>query len=151
MSEQNNIRLCECGCGNPTSIATKTQNSIGHKKGESVRFIRGHSLKKILGLNIENKNGMWKGDDAKPLSARMRAIRRYPINKTCERCGNKATDRHHKDGNLYNFDKENILMLCRRCHMIKDGRLTMLRDKRNGQFIKKMSQMSGIDVLPSLV
>lgn len=35
---------------------------------------------------------------------------------SCERCGNPATDRHHKDGNTWNNAVENIEVLCRPCH-----------------------------------
>jgi hypothetical protein len=34
--------LCECGCGKMAPIATKTNVSRGHVKGQPVRFIRGH-------------------------------------------------------------------------------------------------------------
>jgi NMD protein affecting ribosome stability and mRNA decay len=44
----------------------------------------------------------------------------------CERCDNKATDRHHIDGNPTNNVRENIMGVCRRCHMDLDGRLTRL-------------------------
>lgn len=36
--------LCECGCGKPAPIITKTVTSLGYKKGEPGRFIRGHRL-----------------------------------------------------------------------------------------------------------
>jgi hypothetical protein len=34
--------LCQCGCGQPTAIATATKTAFGHIKGMPVRFIRGH-------------------------------------------------------------------------------------------------------------
>lgn len=34
--------LCECGCGARTSIATQTRTADGIRKGEPVRFLRGH-------------------------------------------------------------------------------------------------------------
>jgi hypothetical protein len=34
--------LCQCGCGQTTPIAKKTRTSIGHVKGEHVRFVLGH-------------------------------------------------------------------------------------------------------------
>jgi hypothetical protein len=41
----------------------------------------------------------------------------------CERCGEKpAVEFHHKDSNPLNNDPKNIQQLCRRCHMIIDGR-----------------------------
>jgi transposase-like protein len=34
--------LCECGCGEPSPIASKTNRALGHIKGQPVRFINGH-------------------------------------------------------------------------------------------------------------
>lgn len=38
------VKLCECGCGLPTSIATYTNKKFGHVKGQPVRFRRGHHI-----------------------------------------------------------------------------------------------------------
>jgi hypothetical protein len=35
-------KLCECGCGKPTRIATQNQPKSGTKKGEPARFLAGH-------------------------------------------------------------------------------------------------------------
>ncbi len=45
----------------------------------------------------------------------------------CADCGNPGYDLHHKDGNPSNNVLENIELLCRRCHMTRDGRLSALR------------------------
>jgi hypothetical protein len=37
-----NPALCECGCGEPASLAKKTNRKAGHIKGQPVRFILGH-------------------------------------------------------------------------------------------------------------
>lgn len=36
-------RLCECGCGQPTPIATTTHSRYGRFKGQPQRFVRGHN------------------------------------------------------------------------------------------------------------
>lgn len=36
-------KLCECGCGEPTRISPKTDTRLGHRKGQPLRFINGHS------------------------------------------------------------------------------------------------------------
>lgn len=41
------ITVCECGCGDPAPIAARTKSILGHKKGEPVRFIRGHQFRRI--------------------------------------------------------------------------------------------------------
>lgn len=71
-------------------------------------------------------NPGWKGDAARDTTKRKRAHRRYALGP-CEHCGVQATDRHHKDGNTGNNERSNIAILCRRCHMLEDGRLENLR------------------------
>lgn len=39
--------LCECGCGEMAPLAKRTKNKIGHKKGQPVRFIRGHQFRQF--------------------------------------------------------------------------------------------------------
>jgi HNH endonuclease len=36
------VGTCECGCGQPTKIATQDSPSMGVRKGEPRRFLRGH-------------------------------------------------------------------------------------------------------------
>src|SRR5580700_7672241 len=42
------LKLCECGCGQPTRIATKTQTSQGKVKGQPTRFICGHHSRPVV-------------------------------------------------------------------------------------------------------
>jgi len=37
------MAFCECGCGQPTKIATQTRTEAGWIKGQPRRFIKGHS------------------------------------------------------------------------------------------------------------
>jgi len=90
---------------------------------------RGHNLR---GPNSQDRARLtgeahpgWKGDEALPATKRQRAVRRFVLDE-CERCGKKATDRHHKDGNTGNNEESNIAKLCRRCHMLVDGRLEVI-------------------------
>jgi len=68
----------------------------------------------------------WKGGDISVRSGRTRAERTYPGQHNCVICGKKA-ERHHIDGNTANNEPQNIEMLCRRCHMTKDGRIDHLK------------------------
>lgn len=65
----------------------------------------------------------WTGDAVSEKAGRKRALRAYPTIGPCEACGATKTERHHKDGNTANNAPDNIAALCRRCHMIADGRL----------------------------
>jgi len=66
----------------------------------------------------------WKGDGACVRAGRTRALRKYPV-KPCDCCGEseKLVERHHRDGNTLNNESDNIIFLCRKCHMAEDGRL----------------------------
>jgi hypothetical protein len=92
---------CGCGCGQITSVW----------RGQVREFIHGHHLK------VKERHSRWKGGTH---------YDRIPILGACERCGERATDRHHKDGNNKNHSAENVQALCRRCHMLLDGRLERL-------------------------
>jgi hypothetical protein len=41
-------KLCECGCGHPTAIATSSRARTGHVKGQPLRFARGHKARKPI-------------------------------------------------------------------------------------------------------
>lgn len=45
MATDNPTKLCECGCGEPTSIALETSHNAGRIKGQPMRFVSGHNSK----------------------------------------------------------------------------------------------------------
>jgi hypothetical protein len=51
------IKLCECGCGKPTPISSKSRNQWSYKKGEPTRFIRGHFIKRYPYQSSSFNNG----------------------------------------------------------------------------------------------
>jgi len=70
---------------------------------------------------------MWKGDKVKyaGLHVWVRRYKKQP--KLCEHCNEKPSiDLANKDG-IYNRDFNNWEYLCRKCHMIKDGRIKNLK------------------------
>jgi hypothetical protein len=79
----------------------------------------------------ENHPG-WKGDDALDTTKRERTQKMFRLAEACESCGEKAVDRHHIDGDPGNNVLSNIASLCRRCHMVADGRIAS-RDE-SGRF-----------------
>jgi 5-methylcytosine-specific restriction endonuclease McrA len=107
--------LCQCGCGRPAPIAKQTRDWLGHVKGQPIRFIRGHHGRR---------------PDADPLRRGWAEARRlYPIEgQVCDECADApALDHHHRDGDPTNNARENVRLLCRRCHMVEDGRIEMSR------------------------
>ena len=80
-------------------------------------------------MDLRKFGGRWgaaseqfKGDAASPTTKRGRARALYPLS-SCERCGGKATERHHIDGDTGNNEPSNIARLCTKCHMTVDGRI----------------------------
>lgn len=73
------------------------------------------------------KHYRWAGDYVSQTGGRRRAIKMYPIEgMVCEVCDRVSTERHHRDGNAANNNKDNVMFLCRRCHMELDGRLVKM-------------------------
>ena len=140
------VKLCECGCGQPAPISPKTCKRDGHIKGEPRRFIHNHHWRghhhseefkeKERQSHLGEKNGMWKGDNASKHTGRTRAIRWYKLGK-CVLCDEDATDRHHRDGNTLNNDPPNVQILCRSCHMIIDRRMNNLKQFQEAGDVRK--------------
>ena len=82
-----------------------------------------------------DQHPQWKGDTASGSSKRGRARRLFKL-RDCERCGKKATDRHHIDGNAGNNSPFNIAILCRHCHMQVDGRIRKTHCKRGHSYLE---------------
>lgn len=51
------IGLCQCGCGETTSLATKTNPTYGHIKGQHVQYRTGHHFRKSPVEYIEQQAG----------------------------------------------------------------------------------------------
>ena len=66
------VKLCECGCGRPTPIATITNTAAGRIKGLPIRFIHGHNRRqsprvrfwKYVNKNAPNGCWEWMGNKA---------------------------------------------------------------------------------------
>lgn len=72
-------------------------------------------------------HAQWRGDEVSVRGGRKRALKAYPNVGPCTRCGAPKAERHHIDENTANNDPSNIAILCRRCHMLVDGRLEAVR------------------------
>ena len=78
--------------------------------------------KKISISKMADKNPNWAGDKIKYNGLHDWVKRRKPKPKLCENC--KKTKPHDlANKEIYNRELKNWEWLCRRCHMIKDGRL----------------------------
>jgi hypothetical protein len=102
---------CRCQCGIERAVFERNL-----RNGRSPRCVRcGHAP-------------LFKGDEATIGVKRRRALRRYALGP-CERCGKPGVDHHHKDDDVGNNARDNIAILCRRCHMEVDGRLAAFYEK----------------------
>lgn len=52
------VAFCECGCGEPAPLSSRTRNDRGQKKGEPVRFVKGHRFR--IGMK-GSENPAWDG------------------------------------------------------------------------------------------
>ncbi len=66
------------------------------------------------------------GNAASVKAGRTRALRTFRDIGPCASCGSYLSERHHIDGNTLNNDPINIAVLCRKCHMVADGRAAAL-------------------------
>jgi hypothetical protein len=136
--------LCECGCGEPTSLARQNEAARGRVKGEPLRFKRGHwarvhkpclgrtgSAHPMFGRPPET-HYRWKGDEAsyQNVHERLKAERGSASEYVCVECEKtaahwaldhgRATDvQSSKRGqfslNLYDYDPR-----CVSCHKRMD-------------------------------
>lgn len=60
MADSDSIKLCECGCGKPVSIARQARSDRGQPAGQPVRFIRGHSYTSHR-MSYTRTYGVWNG------------------------------------------------------------------------------------------
>jgi hypothetical protein len=109
------VKLCECGCGHPAPIAGRSDKRHGHVKGQPVRLIRGHILKK-------DHPPWWRGDSAGYRALHTFLCAHFPKSGTCDECGTpKLTDYALVKGRTYSRNREDYRELCRRCHVLYDG------------------------------
>ncbi len=114
------------------NLGDYAKKGLSPLKGKRMPIKQRRRIGKAL---VGDNNAMWKGEKAGIRSGRSRARKYYPLPKHCQLCSQKATERHHKDNNTLNNKKDNIMFLCRHCHMAIDGRLK--------NFIKKFVSVIG--------
>ena len=83
----------------------------------------------------------WSGDAVSEKAGRKRALKAFREIGPCVECGAVRSERHHIDGNTSNNDATNIKVLCRRCHMIEDGRMETFK-RIAAENLSKMSRRS---------
>lgn len=126
------VKLCECGCGQPTRIAKVNDRRYGHVKGQGVRFLKGHSHRgKVVSAETRarlsvalsgDKQGGWKGDDASYRALHGYICAHHPKTGTCEECGQAAERTQYAliHGRTYSRNRSDYRELCSPCHVRYD-------------------------------
>ncbi len=108
--------LCQCGCGERTSIARQTDTKLGWIKGQPIRFIVGHVSKaRIRTKGYKSLDGM---------TGLHVAIAAAALGKPIP----TGAEVHHVDGNTLNNDRRN-LVIChdRAYHMLLHARARIVK------------------------
>lgn len=111
--------------GRCVTCGKKRERLVSHcdscrAKANAARQMR--RAKTAKGFRKGSTHPCWLGDAASDNGGRQRAQKAFQLGP-CARCGKPGHDRHHKDGNTKNNSPDNVEVLCRRCHMVTDGRL----------------------------
>ena len=80
--------------------------------------------------HLAEKNPMWKGDLVGSYALHMWVKSLLPKPKLCQKCNKIPPYDLANATNIYNRELKNWIYLCRRCHMISDGRMNNLKQYR---------------------
>lgn len=104
--------LCRCECGNTREVSS---HNLKTGKVKSCGCSR-------IGINKGSKHGLWTGEKPKYNTLHIWINRNKPHSKFCKICGRKKKTEAANISGQYKRDINDFEWLCRRCHMITDGR-----------------------------
>ena len=122
------MKLCECGCGRPTPIATRNRYQRGQVKGEPLRFISGHNSVPIPPMRGA-ESPHWLGDAVSYAGVHVWLAKKHPKTGVCSQCGAAPVTKDGRAGTQWAFlhhpaphtrDIGDYRELCRRCHARRD-------------------------------
>ena len=118
------------------STCLEIANKYGVNKSTVHRRLKeqGVSIRSRSKSKLSERNPMWLGDNVQYGGLHIWVKSRKPKPDKCEKCNNrKAIDlaniSHKYNPKTYTRDLSNWRWLCRRCHMIEDGRLKIFNPK----------------------
>ncbi len=85
-------------------------------------------LSKILGSN----NSQWKGNKVGFSALHQWVLRHKPRSQLCEICDKKPPYDLANISGQYKRDLDDFQWICRRCHMLQDGRMNNLKQYQGG-------------------
>lgn len=122
------MKLCECGCGNPTNIITRSSGK--YKKGEYYKFLAGHNpssykVKYPNGCKVCGGENYWRGycrkhcwEDEFIKKSRINSVKKYELTDKGKLARRKSDDNYIKNNpdkykqkikNRYKNHKEKVL------------------------------------------
>jgi len=117
-------KLCECGCGMPTPIATRTRTIRGQTKGEPLRFINGHNARLLSPEEQRRRNSFrdsglkrYTGQRSNYVKLNGRHMHRVIAEQKLGRPLEPGEIVHHKDGDKWNNDPENLEVMTQAEHV----------------------------------
>ncbi len=116
--------LCECGCGNPTPIATRTRTARNQFKGIALRFINGHNSRLIPSEEQRRRgscnNGSalrYTGSPSNYIKVKHKHMHRVVMELHLGRALESTEVVHHIDGNKWNNDISNLEVMSQADHV----------------------------------
>lgn len=128
------MKLCECGCGNRTTIITLTNNKRGRVKGQYSRFVAGHNWRREPAPGTHVYKQVYIPHGKRTIGLAHVVLAERALGKPLP----QGVEVHHADGNTLNNTPSN-LVICqdRAYHKLLHVRARILRAGGNpniGQF-----------------
>lgn len=75
--------LCECGCGNMTPLATKSDKRRGYKKGEPTKYLPGH-VARTQGAGAKTSNVALRSEEFEVTETRLEQLRQMDDDRAAQ-------------------------------------------------------------------
>jgi hypothetical protein len=117
------VALCQCGCGLPAPISTKTRREKNWVKGEPKKFINGHNARLLSSEEQKRRNSFrdfsrqrFTGSSSNYVKYRGRHMHRVVAELKLGRALLPGEIVHHIDGDKWNNDPDNLAVMTQAEH-----------------------------------